>query len=158
MPKLSYSPICNIPIEFLEFHAISDSFCAGVQLSPYLYGSWLAASYPFLHYIYIDCLFINSIFAQTIEYETPFLKIYLNIKKTPEQNCSGVDFGCLWMQIAVNELRRFFKRFVFPRHAIGHVADDQSPGAWLTLNDKRFAVFGVEGLGNAHAAIFEKRG
>ena len=74
MSKLPYSPICNIPIEFLELHAISHSFCAGVQLSPNLYGSWLAASYPFLHCIYIDCPFVNSIFAQVIEYETPFLK------------------------------------------------------------------------------------
>lgn len=93
MPKLSYSPICNRPIEFLEFHAISDSFCAGVQLSPYLYGSWLAASYSFLHCIYIDCLFINSIFAQTIEYETPFLKIYLNIKKRLNKTVQALTLG-----------------------------------------------------------------
>lgn len=81
MPKLPYSPICIRPIEFLEFHAISHSFCAGVQLSPYLYGSWLAASYPLLHCLCIDCLFVNTVHAQVIEYEAKDLKNSFKHKK-----------------------------------------------------------------------------
>ncbi len=61
------------------------------------------------------------------------------------------------MQIAVYELRRFIERRVLPAHAYGHIANDQSPAVWLTLNDKRFAVIGIEGLGDAHTAVFEKR-
>lgn len=82
MSKLSYCPISNISIAFLEFHVIFHPFYFGIQLSPYLHGSWLVASYTFLHCLYIDCLFVNTVFAQIIEYETPVLKtFYIDSKK-----------------------------------------------------------------------------